>query len=211
MSKKSNIDIIFVNSRNDSTSITLSSDAYIETKKKKYFINVVVNFLIYLLTFSFFYFLKKKTLYVDADNLKLLGSYLLSLSAGALLSKKFNFINQFVYGQALKQLYLSLLISLGSLIILLNLFEIQYKMPVYILAAMFSGLVIESYYFMILNKYKKKNSIFFEFKKSSYKYLILDALILSFFCYVWILKPLIPGKLNEQEFLLLTIIYIVNP
>ena len=79
----------------------------------------------------------------------------------------------------------------------------------YILAAMFSGLVIESYYyFMIFNKYKQTKTNSVEYYKLSVKYLLIDGLILSFFCYIEISLNLFPANFNEKEFLLIGVIYI---
>jgi lipopolysaccharide/colanic/teichoic acid biosynthesis glycosyltransferase len=47
-----------------------------------------------------------------------------------------------------------------------------------------------------------------EHKKLSIKYFVLDGLILTFFCYIWILKPLYPGNFTEKEFLSIAVVYI---
>jgi lipopolysaccharide/colanic/teichoic acid biosynthesis glycosyltransferase len=47
-----------------------------------------------------------------------------------------------------------------------------------------------------------------EHKKLSIKYFVLDGLILTFFCYIWIIKPLFPGNFSEKEFLSIAVVYI---
>jgi lipopolysaccharide/colanic/teichoic acid biosynthesis glycosyltransferase len=78
----------------------------------------------------------------------------------------------------------------------------------YILGALFTGLVIESIYFTILGKYKNGSIGLSEHKMLSFKYLIIDGLILTFFSYFLIISNLFPAKFTEKEFLLLAIIYI---
>lgn len=208
MSEELKIDINFVDTRKDNFPIALNGNSSNDIKKKNYSINVVVSFLIYLVTFSSFYFLKKKTFNLDVNNLKLLGFFFLSLIIGSILSQKFSSAKQDESEQTLKKIYLSILISLGSLIILLLLFEITYIIRVYILGAMFSGLVIESYYFMILSINRKTKISFVEHKKLSIEYLLIDGLILTFFCYIESAANLIPINFKEKEFLLLAVIYI---
>ena len=47
-----------------------------------------------------------------------------------------------------------------------------------------------------------------EHKKLSIRYLVLDGIILTFFCYIEIASNLFPANFREKEFLLLSIIYI---
>jgi lipopolysaccharide/colanic/teichoic acid biosynthesis glycosyltransferase len=88
------------------------------------------------------------------------------------------------------------------------LFELDFVMRSYILGALFTGLLIESIYFTILGKYKKGSIGLKEHKMLSFKYLLIDGLILTFFSYFLIVSNLFPAKFTEKEFLLLSIIYI---
>ena len=197
-----------VSVRKNNFPITLSRNSYSVFVNTNLIINSIVSFLIYFLTFSFFHFLKKNTVYFDIDSYKLLGIFIISLFAGAVLSQKFNQIKRDEAEKTLKNLYLSMLISLSSFIILLSIFNLDFVMRFYILGALFSGLVIESLYFTMLSKYKRTKISFIEYKKLSIKYLVLDGFLLTFFCYMGIAVNLIPGNFNDKEFLLLSIVYI---
>ena len=171
-------------------------------------INVVVSFLIYFLSFSFFHLLKKHTLYFDIESFKLLGIFMMSLVSGTIFSKKFNLKNLGESEKVLKNLYFSLLLSLATFIILIFLFKLDFLMRSYILGALFTGLVIESIYFTILGKYKKGSISLHEHKMLSLRYLLIDGLILTFLCYFLIISNLFPSNFREKEFLLVSIIYI---
>ena len=202
------MDLNSVNAGKNNFPITLNRNSYSVFGNTNLIINAIVSFLIYFLTFSFFHFLKKNTVYFDIDSYKLLGIFIISLISGAVLSQKFNQIKPDETEKTLKNLYLSMLISLSSFIILLSIFNLDFVMRFYILGALFSGLVIESFYFTMLSKYKRNKISFIEYKKLSIKYLVLDGFILTFFCYMGIVVNLIPGNFNDKEFLLLSIIYI---
>lgn len=200
-------DINLINSRKNDFPINVNRNSTASRIRKSYF-TITISFLIYVLSFLLFYLLKKKTIQFDIDSYKLLGLFFISLLSGALFSQKFNLAKQELREQALRNLYLSLIISLSSFIILLQVFEINFIMRSYVLGAMFTGLVIESYFFMIISKNRKYIPSFVEHKQLSIKYLFLDSLILTFFCYIEIIKNLFPGNFKEKEFLLLAIIYI---
>jgi len=189
--------------KSDTLPITLSRDSSTEIKGQNYFINIGISFFIYLGVFLVFYFFENKSLYFNPDNLKLLGLFLLSVIISAILSKKINYIKRYEYGLTLGKLFLSLLINLITLILLLNLFEIQNKMPTYILGALFSGFVIETFYFLALGSKGINNITLVRFKKSSIQYLLFDLLLLTFFLLDDIILVFNNITLNESKFILI--------
>ncbi len=208
MSNEVKMDAESINSRKNDFPIILKRNSFSLLQSTNY-INICVSFSIYLITFLLFYFLKSHTLYFDIDSYKFFGFFFLSLFSGALFSQKFRVAKTEEAEQTLKKLYFSLLISLATLILLWHFFEIHSIISkFYILGAMFTGLVIECYYFMIMMKFKKSQISFVEHKELSIKYLLMDGLILTFFCYIQIITVLFPGNFTEKEFLLLSVIYI---
>ena len=164
-----------------------------------YFIHIFICFLIYGLTFFGFYLLKNKSVYLDVFNSKLFLVYILSMTVSAVLSRKFNRIKYYGYGTTSGKLFFSLLITLTSLIIFFNLFEMQHKMPAYILGATFFGLIIETFYFVLLGTKEKRDLTFFKYKKASLRYLLLDFTILLFFCFAEITRILMSYKNTDLE------------
>jgi lipopolysaccharide/colanic/teichoic acid biosynthesis glycosyltransferase len=158
--------------------------------------------------FLIFYFVNKKTFYFNADNFTFLGFFLISFSLGSLLSRKFEFRENDSSEKTLIKLYLSLLITLSSLLLLLIPYEIQPINRELILVVLLSGLVIETYYFMVIGINRQSKISIVAHKKLSIKYFVLDGLILTFFCYIWILKPLFPGNFTEKEILSIAVVYI---
>jgi len=197
-----------LSTKRDTLPITLSRDSSTEIKDQNYFINIGISFFIYLVVFLVFYFFKNKSLYFNPDNLKLLGLFLLSVIISAILSKKINYIKRYEYSLTLGKLFLSLLINLVTLILLLNLFEIQNKMPTYLLGTLFCGLVIETFYFLMLGSKGINNITLVRFKKSSIQYLLFDLLILTFFLLVNIILVFNHITLNETKFILIFVILI---
>ncbi len=207
MSDELKIDFRLLGKKNRST-LSFNDNVLDKIKKKGFFTNVVVSFFIYLFLFLIFYFVSKHTIYFDAENFKFLGLFMLSFVVGSVLSGKFEFKETEQSEKTLIKLYISLLVSLASLIVFLFLFEIHHIKREYVLVVMFSGLVIETYYFKVLGIDRKNKISFVEHKKLSIRYILLDGLILTFFCYFWIIKPLVPGNFGEKEFLSFATIYI---
>ena len=170
--------------------------------------NVIVSFSIYILAFSLFYFVSKKAFYFDIVYFEYLGYFLFSLIIGASLSMKFSIRKQDTAQQIFKNLYLSSFISLFTLVILFLFIKINPVARLYIISAMFSGLVIESYFSMIFSKSEKSNKSFVERIKLSVKFIFLDGLILTFFCYFEIILNLKQVNFLGKEFLLLALIYL---
>jgi len=208
MDKKLYIVNSAISTKKDGLPITLSRDSIDEIKSQNYFIHFVDSLLIYNGSFLVFYFLKNKSFQLDVYNIYLFILFNFSVIAGSILSKKFKYIKQNKYEHTIGKLFLSLLISVCSLIILFSLFELQYTMKIYILGAIFSGLVIESVYFISLGTKEKSKISFFTHIKSSLKYLFLDFLILLFFCAVEIVANLNPNENIEMEFILIAVIFI---
>jgi lipopolysaccharide/colanic/teichoic acid biosynthesis glycosyltransferase len=177
-------------------------------REKSFFTNVVISFIIYLSTFLIFFLIHKKTLIFNTENLKFLGYFLISFILGSIISRKFEFRVNDSSEKTLIKLYLSLLITLTSLLLLLIPYEIQAINRELILVVLLSGLVIETYYFMVVGINRQSKVSVVEHKKLSIKYFVLDGLILTFFCYIWIIKPLFPGNFTEKEFLSIGVVYI---
>ena len=169
--------------------------------------NAFVSFFIYLLTFSLFYFVSKKAFNFDIKYLEHSGYFLFSLIMGGLLSKKFSIKKQDTTLQIIKNLYLSSFISLIALILFFLFIEINPLTRVYFICALFSGLAIESFFSMILRKSENSNKSIVEQIKLSVKFIFLDGLILTFFCYVEIILNINRIDFLEKEFVLLALIY----
>jgi len=208
LSDELKIDINLLNTSMGKSSLTANNKISYKIKEEGFFTNIVVSFFIYLSMFLIFYSINNKTLYFDAENFKFLGLFLISFITGSILSRKFEFRKNDSSEKTLIKLYLSLLITLISLLVLLLPFETHHINRERILVVLLSGLVIETYYFMAIAINRKNKVSTIEHKKLSIRYIILDGLILTFFCYFWILKPLFPGNFTEKEFLSIGVIYI---
>ena len=174
------------------------------TKQK----NIVLNFFIYTLTFSFFYLISKLTFVLDYGYLISTGLFLLSIFCGSSLSGKFKLTRKDKSDKILKTIYLSLFISLTFLIIIFFIQDSSRITRINILAAAFTGLLIELFYFVVLNGGRQnKGSYIKQFKLSS-RYFLLDGLLLTIFCYFEVVQKIVPFNNNRTEILLLVLIYL---
>jgi len=176
---------------------------------------VTVSILIYLLTFSSFFTLKEKTFYFTNEYFISLGLFLLAIVFGASLSRKFRLLQQDKSEQILKIQYLSSFFTLFFLVLIILIFEINHLNRIYILSSFFIGLVIESFYFIQSSKKSKSETNFVEQTKltvdqikTSIKSLLLDGLILTLFCYIEIVHNIIPVNYEENELLLIALVYL---
>jgi lipopolysaccharide/colanic/teichoic acid biosynthesis glycosyltransferase len=201
------IDIELLDLRKNSFAVKQENNLFLSFVRRNY-TNVLVSFSIYILTFSLFYLVSKKAFYFDIVYFEYSGYFLFSLIIGALLSRKFSIEKQDTAQQILKKLYVSSFISLITLVIIFLFVEINPVTRLYIISAMFSGLVIESYLSMILKNKEKSNTRFVEQIKLSIEFIFLDGLILTFFCYVEIILNLNQVNFLEKEFVLLALIYL---
>jgi hypothetical protein len=201
------IDFDLIDLRKNNIRVTPKNNSFLDVIRENY-TNVFVSFSIYLLTFSLFYFLSKKAFYLDTGYFESSGYFLFSIILGALFSRKFSIEKQDTTLQIIKNLYLSSFISLIALILLFLFIEIKPLTRLYLISALFSGLVIESYFSMILRKSEKSNKNFVEQLKLSIEFIFLDGLILTFFCYIEIILNLNRIVFLEKEFVLLALIYI---
>ena len=208
MSDELKIDISLLNRTRPKLHSALNDSLLHKIREKSFFTNVIISFIIYLSTFLIFYFVHKKTLIFNFENFKFLGFFLISFILGSIISRKFEFRANDSSEKTLIKLYLSLLITLTCLLLLLVPYEIQSINRELILVVLLSGLVIETYYFMVIGINRESKISLIEHKKLSVKYFVLDGLILTFFCYIWILKPLFPGNFTEREFLSIAVVYI---
>jgi lipopolysaccharide/colanic/teichoic acid biosynthesis glycosyltransferase len=208
LSDELKIDISLLNVKKDKSISAFNNNISNKIKEKSFFTNVIISFIIYLSMFLIFYFVNKKTIYFDAENFSLLGLFLFSFILGSILSRKFEFTENDSSEKTLVKLYLSLLITLGSFLLLLNLFEIQRFNRELVLIVLLSGLIVETYYFMVIGINRQSKISVIEHKKISIRYFLLDGLILTFFCYLWVVKPLFPESFSEKEFLAIAVVYI---
>ena len=170
--------------------------------------NIVLNFFIYTLTFSFFYLVSKLTFVLDYGYLISTGLFLLSIFCGSSLSGKFKLTRKDKSDKILKTIYLSLFISLTFLIIIFFIQDSSRITRINILAAAFTGLLLELSYFVVLNGGRQnKGSYIKQFKLSS-RYFLLDGLLLTIFCYFEVVQKIVPFNNNRTEILLLVLIYL---
>ncbi|OGU68471.1 MAG: hypothetical protein A2W30_00590 [Ignavibacteria bacterium RBG_16_36_9] len=176
---------------------------------------VIVSILIYLVTFSSFYIISERAFYFTNEYFISLGLFLLSIVFGASLSRKFSLVKQDKSELILRTLYLSSFITLLCLIILFLIPGINQINRTYILGSIFIGLVIESFYFILSSRSRKSQVSFVkqiklsvEQIKLSIKFILLDGLILTLFCYIEIVHNIIPGNYKEKEFFLLGLVYL---
>ena len=176
--------------------------------EKSFYTNVIVSFIIYFSLDVIFYLVNKKALYLDAENLKLFVLFLISLIPGSILTRKFKFSENDSSEKTLIKLYFSLIITLSTLFFFLHLFKIQHINRELVLIILLVGLVIETYYFMVIGINRQSKISVIEHKKISIRYFVVDGLILTFFCYVWVLKPLVLGSSSENEIIPIAVVYI---
>lgn len=198
-------DLFRIKTSNDSVGIDFNSD---KRNNWKLFVNIFLSFLFYIVSFYIFYFLKEKSFYLQGENVKVFGIVFFSLSAGALLSQKFKLLSKSKTERSIVPIFNSFIISLISITTLIYFFKITDNNWNFALIAFFCGLVLEAYYFLLLDNKRNSKISFVEYKKLSIKYLLIDGLILTFFCYFGILKPLLTAQITQKEIVLLGIVYI---
>lgn len=180
---------------------------YEEHKKTNYVLNNFVSFTIYLITYFLFNFIKRQTFYLDGNYAQLLGYLIISLAAGTILSSKFNLTRQHELSQIFRKLYISLVISLGSISLALNLFEIKNISRFQLMGAMLSGFLIEAYYYYLISERRKKISLV-QKAKVSFNYLLADALILTGCIYLSAIRTISTENINERHSILIAGIFI---
>lgn len=174
----------------------------------KYYIHICISFLIYLVSYYVFYLLKEKTFYLNYESLTFLGLLILSLSFGTIVSRKYNIIKKNNSEWLIIPVFNSFILSFGALIVLFQIFDISIDTRNYAFLALFLGLLIEAYYFMIVKASRNDRISFVEHKKLSVKYLVLDGSILTFLFYIIVDKSIASSNFLETELILLGVIYI---
>ncbi len=157
--------------------------------------------------FFIFHFIRKHTFLLEPNYAKLLGILIISLIAGTFLSSKFNLTVQHELWQLYRKLSISLVLSLGFLSLVLLRFAVPNISRVLLLWTMMSGFMLESFYYYSISERRKWINVV-EKLKPSIIYLLIDILLLSFFCYVEIIDKIKPENLNEKHFILLGMIYL---
>jgi lipopolysaccharide/colanic/teichoic acid biosynthesis glycosyltransferase len=171
-------------------------------------LSIILNFLIYSLTFSFFYFYTQNTFKIDNEYLIASGIFLFAIFIGSLLSRKFRLTRQDKSEQIVRTLSFSLFISLIFLVLIFFALKINHITRLAILSATFSGLFLELFYFVVLIPHKENDGSNIKSIKLPLGYILLDGLLLTLFCYFEVAKNIIPFNYNEKEFLLIVLIYL---
>jgi lipopolysaccharide/colanic/teichoic acid biosynthesis glycosyltransferase len=185
-----------------------ADDLFIEKHKKTHYVlNNIISFFIYLGTFFIFNYIKRNTLLLSDNYIQLLGYLIASLILGTILSGKFNLSRQHEISQIFRKLYISLVITLGSITILLILFEIKNISRFQLLGTMVSGFIIEAYYYYLISERRHKISLV-EKAKVSFNYMLADAIILTFFIYLFVINNIVPENINDKHLVLISTIYI---
>ncbi|MFO7523852.1 MAG: sugar transferase [Ignavibacteriaceae bacterium] len=194
-----------INTSRDSIALDINPE---KGDDRKIFFGIFLSFLFYLTSFYIFYFLKEEALYLYGDNFKIFGIIIFSLTFGAFFSQKFKILSQNKNERSIIPIVNSFIISLISITILVYSFKITNNNWDYVLISLFCGLVFEAYYYLLFDTKRKSKISFVEYKKLSVKYLLIDGLILTFFCYFGILRPLFSVQIAEKELVLLGVVYI---
>jgi lipopolysaccharide/colanic/teichoic acid biosynthesis glycosyltransferase len=208
MSEDYKIDINIANFKKERFPFSLNRYLSDRIRKKDVVTNIIVSLIIYLLIFSIFIVISNGALKLNPNDLTLFGFYLLSLTFGAVISRKFNFNENDSAERTFIKLYISILISLTLFTIFVYLYNIPHLNRAPLLVVFFSGLVLESYYFTLFGIKRKYKIAFVEHKSISVKYLLLDAVILTISLYIWLLNPLKSTGFGEKELVILSAVYI---
>ena len=205
MENELKIDINLAKFNGTRTPIRLDVNSGFPKKTLLYF---SVVFFIYFSTFYIAYLLKEKSFVLDSESINFAGLLLLSTFIGRIFSGKYSFTGQNNIKWSIKPLFNSFILSFIILILFLELFNIPLGIRNYALVGMFLGLLVETYYYMLLKIYQKSGISFLEHKKLSIKYLLLDWFILSFFMYLGISKSDFTISFLDHELILLSVTYI---
>ena len=196
----------FFDLRNGKQSVSVTNKLRYILRNRRHF-SFLFYVLIYFLTYSFFYLISQLTPTFDNNYLLSNGLFLLSILSGASLSGKLKLSRSDDPEKILKTIYTSLFISLTFLIILFFTLDVNRITRINILAASFSGLVIELFYFVILNGKRQNKGSYLRKIKLPITYIIIDGVLLSAFCYFEIIRNIKPFLDNKTEILLLVLIY----
>lgn len=135
------------------------------------------------------------------------GLFLLSIFFGCSISGKCNLSREAKSEKILKTLYLSSVLTLAVLVILFYILEINNITRITIVTAVFSGLIIELFYFILLNSKRQNKGSYVKQIKLPMGYILLDGLLLTIFCYFEIAKNIVPFQ-NKTEIFMLALIYL---
>lgn len=189
------------------TDIYKNQQLTISTKLNRYAVNLAY-FFIYALVFSLFYTLSHTTLKFDNHYLISLCLFLISIFFGSSLSGKFKLTRKDTTNKILKALYSSILLSLTFLIFFFLFQDINRIDRINILSAAFCGLLLELFYFILLNSSRQNKINSIRQIKLPIGYIMMDGIILSMFCYFEVVLNIVPFVDNKTEILLLILIFI---
>lgn len=196
----------FVEYRRSKPAIKVNRQLDYVSPSRKY-INLVFYFLLYSLSFSAFYFIFQDNFRLDNRYLISSGLFLLSIFFGCSISGKCNLSREAKSEKILKTLYLSSVLTLAVLVILFYILEINNITRITIVTAVFSGLIIELFYFILLNSKRQNKGSYVKQIKLPIGYILLDGLLLTIFCYFEIAKNIVPFQ-NKTEIFMLALIYL---
>ena len=194
------------NSVNTIPSQNKSASNY-DGKKTNYILNNIVSLLIYISTYFIFYYTKRFSFYLEPNYIKLFEFLVVSLIIGTVLSSKITLTIRHDVSLILRKLYISFIISIGSVSIFLYLFSVVNISRYIVMGSMLTGFILESFYYYFVSEKRKTGSISPQVK-FSLKYFITDLLTLSIIIYFIIIRNIGQQNLNEKHWTLLAAIFI---
>ena len=203
--EKSDIKINIINSEYP---LTFKDNTLPGSKKRYNFsVNTAVSLLIYLFTFFIWHFIKFNTFILEESYVVLVFYYILSLFIASILSNKAFLTLKHEYIQSLRKIYISTFLSLGILTLILLQNDTSTYSRYVIIGSMLTGSVFESLYFYVVSENKSLRSVI-DSNPVSYKYTILDLLLLTVINYFFIVRNIKIENLNERHILILALIYL---
>ena len=168
---------------------------------------ILANLFFYLFTFILFYVIKYHSLNLSQKLISFLPIYLVAWFTGGLISGKFRFQSSVSFLTNLKKSYTSLLISLGIIAFLMLQSESISISRLVVVGSLFSGLLIESLFYItgkktVLVEANKKR------KKVSITAFIIDFLLLSWVLYFLYDYKIGLKNIDENQMILLASTYI---
>jgi lipopolysaccharide/colanic/teichoic acid biosynthesis glycosyltransferase len=178
-----------------------------EGHKTNYFLNNSVSFIVYIFTFFVFNYIKRSTFLLDDSYVTLFIFLIISLIIGSLLSNKFRLTTRHEISQIFRKLYISLIITLGSISILMILFDLTSISRYQLMGGMLSGFLLESVYYYLISERRKKISLV-QKSKVSFNYMLTDVIVLSLSLYLFAIMHISEFRISEKHLMLVTALYI---
>lgn len=176
-------------------------------KKTNYILNNIISLLIYISTYFIFYYTKRSTFHLEPNYIKLFEFLIVSLIIGSLLSNKITLTIHHDVLLILRKLYISLIISIGSVSILLYFFDVVNISRYIVLGSMLTGFILEAFYYYIISEKRKEVSSSRKVR-FSIKYFITDLFLLLIILYYIVIKNIGLDNLNEKHWTILIAIFV---